>query len=886
MHASPHAAPGAAQPPRLGALPPQRPWRWLREHLPDLGAAFIGLLLALPILLPQRLVLPGLRGADAEAVLRTLELTLALRAGHWPPRWMPDALYGLGYPFWNFHGPLPYLGGALIGLGQAGLTAIQEALPEFLRPGGAGGASADPANLVAGTRVALALWLLLAALGASRLVRPWSRQRGAGLLAALLLPAACLLIASLEGPGAAPTRLAQAALLPWALAAMLSAVRAPGLGPALRWAGLLALLLCCEPRPDRPWLSGALIVLGLAAWAWRHREQGATEAPDRPVPAATRGDRGPWAWLGPARLRRRLAEVELRRGPRRLMPRRAALAALAGGAALGLALSAWLWLPSGIERSALGRALPGAVMGGGAQALANEGPDRADLTLYESLTGRLATLSDAPLPAAVHQRPAGGPATALGHQGNPRLISGVTQLERVTPGLRDPARRDWRLVISGNRRSTLAFPILWFPGWEAQVNGGRPRATSAVEGSGWLKLTLEPDACANDCSIVLRLGRSPVRAAAEILSLLALLLWLALWLTDRRRLLLRGGLTLLAALALAALAAWLLPRPDRAEPALFAWLPRSGAALPADQAPGLDWAGSATTVGHGASVPRLIDAVMSSPAARGEPPSPRDARRDTLPVDAGDTLELRLRWKRPPKDLEVTAQLVMASAPVLHWPDTVAEASAKVEAGGSALLSLSLPETTIPGLYLVRLGAQAAGAALRPTTAGGDEAVFLGPVRVRRLPERLPATEGNLAQLGDLSVLAMAAEDPVSSVPWTADHPAAKAAPATDPAATLKRRLPVRITWKAARLLALDHGRTLRLLDAAGKVVAALEGAPFGGGYPTSAWPAGEPVTERVWLPLPAKTSGDHFRLELELLDGLSGDSLGSAEVRDLTLRP
>lgn len=885
MHASPPVAPGATQSPRPVALPPQRVLRWLRDHLPDLGAALVGLLLALPILLPQRLAVPGLRGADAEAVLRTLELTLALRAGHWPPRWMPDALYGLGYPFWNFHGPLPYVGGALIGLGQAGLTAIQDALPEFLRRGSTGGASLDPANLVAGTRMALALWLLLAAVGTSRLVRPWSRRRGAGLLAALLLPAAFLLAAALEGPGSTTTRLGQAALLPWTLAAMLAAVRAPGLGPALRWAGLLALLLCCEPRPDRPWLSGTVVVLALAAWVWRHRDPGATEAPERPTPAATRGGTGPLAWLGPARLRRRLAEMELRRGPRRLTPRREALVALAGGTALGLALSAWLWLPSGVERSALELAPAGAsteALGGGAQALANEGPDRADLTLYESLTGRLATLSDAPLPAAIHQRPAGGPATALGHQGNPRLISGVTQLERVTPGLRDPARRDWRLVISGNRRGTLAFPILWFPGWEAQVNGGRPRATSAVEGSGWLKLTLEPDECATDCSIVLRFGRSPVRAAAEILSLLALLLWLALWLTDRRRRLLQGGLTLLAALALATLAAWLLPRPDRSEPTLFAWLPESGAALPADQAPGLDWAGSAITVGNGASVPRLVDAVMSSPAARGEPPSPRDARRDILPVDAGDTLELRLRWKRPPKDLEVTAQLVMASAPVLRWPDTAAEATAKVEAGGSALLSLSLPATTIPGLYLVRLSAQADGATLRPTKAGGDDAVFLGPVRVRRLPERLPATEGNLAQLGDLSVLAMAAEEVRDTTPWGGIRPAS----AGYKTATAPRWLPVRITWKAARLLALDHHRTLRLFDSAGRGVATLEGAPFGGGYPTSAWPAGEPVTERVWLPLPAKAGGDHYRLEVELLDGLSGDSLGSAEIQDLTLRP
>ena len=97
MHANLRAEPSASAPRRWAFLPPRRALGRLRERLPDLAAAAIGLLLALPILLPERLPLPRLRGADTESVLRTLELTLALRAGHWPPRWMPDALFGLGY---------------------------------------------------------------------------------------------------------------------------------------------------------------------------------------------------------------------------------------------------------------------------------------------------------------------------------------------------------------------------------------------------------------------------------------------------------------------------------------------------------------------------------------------------------------------------------------------------------------------------------------------------------------------------------------------------------------------------------------------------------------------------------------------------------------------
>ena len=878
MHANLRAEPGAAALSRPAWTSPRRAWRRLREWLPDLLAVTIGLALALPVLLPDHLPLPRLRGADAEAVLRTLELTLALRAGHWPPRWMPDALYGLGYPFWNFHGPLPYVGAALVALGQAGVTAIQEGLPEVLRQG-ARSSALGQANLVAGTRVTLALWLILAALGASRLTRRHARRPGAAPLAALLLPTAFLAVAALEGPGSAPSRLGQAALLPWALAAVLDAVLAPGLGATLRWGGLLALLIACEPRPERPWLSGSILALGLVALAWRHRGGAPSPGPsaDRPAP----GDLPLRPWAGPARLRRWLAERELRRWSHRPGPRRLAWLSVSGGATLGLALAAWLWLPAIVERPELDRVLPGKVLGGGTLSLANEGPERGDMTVYESLTGRLATLPAAPLPAAVHQRPAGGLATALGHQGNPRTLSSVTQLERVTPGLRDPARRDWRLVISGNHRGSLAFPILWFPGWEVQVNGGRPRETSAVEGSGWLKLTLEPGECASDCSIVLRLGRSPVRAAAEILSLLALLLWLSLWLVDRRRGLLRGLLAAALALVAAALLAWALPRPDPGEPALFAWLPQTGAALPMDLPAGLAWEG-------GGKRPLLIDAVMSSPASRGMPPAPRTARASTLPLDAGDTLELRLRWKQAPPDLAVSARLVLAAAPLLNRRDAAATAEARVDDSGGALLSLNVPATTVPGLYLLRLDVTAGETTLRPTGAGAEGEVYLGPIRVRRLPERLPATEGNLAQLGDLTVLAMVAEDPIVAASPDDAQPDASGDAAATSAAGSAGWLPVRITWKAARPLALDHSRILRLLEPGGDVLAEAAGMPFDGVFPTSAWPAGEPIGEVVWLRLPpkARMKADRYRLEVELLDGLSGDSLGSAQIRDLSLDP
>ncbi|MDX1415668.1 MAG: 6-pyruvoyl-tetrahydropterin synthase-related protein, partial [Candidatus Promineifilaceae bacterium] len=46
-------------------------------------------------------------GGDSPFLLQRLQqLESALRDGHFPVRWMPDANYGYGYPFFNFYAPL------------------------------------------------------------------------------------------------------------------------------------------------------------------------------------------------------------------------------------------------------------------------------------------------------------------------------------------------------------------------------------------------------------------------------------------------------------------------------------------------------------------------------------------------------------------------------------------------------------------------------------------------------------------------------------------------------------------------------------------------------------------------------------------------------------
>ena len=66
-------------------------------------------------------------GGDSPFLLqRVYELSANLRAGQFPARWMPNAAYGLGYPFFHFYAALPYyLAAALNQIGFDLLVAIK-----------------------------------------------------------------------------------------------------------------------------------------------------------------------------------------------------------------------------------------------------------------------------------------------------------------------------------------------------------------------------------------------------------------------------------------------------------------------------------------------------------------------------------------------------------------------------------------------------------------------------------------------------------------------------------------------------------------------------------------------------------------------------------------
>jgi len=99
-------------------------------------------------------------GGDSPFLLQRLQqLDSALRDGHFPVRWMGDANYGFGYPFFNYYAPLSIYIAALFRL--LGFSFVR---------------SIEAAQL---------LGFLLAALGIYLLARRWYRNEWAALLASV-----------------------------------------------------------------------------------------------------------------------------------------------------------------------------------------------------------------------------------------------------------------------------------------------------------------------------------------------------------------------------------------------------------------------------------------------------------------------------------------------------------------------------------------------------------------------------------------------------------------------------------------------------------------------------------------------------------------------------
>ncbi|MBL8046003.1 MAG: hypothetical protein JNL09_05655, partial [Anaerolineales bacterium] len=190
--------------------------------------------------------------------------------------------------------------------------------------------------------------------------------------------------------------------------------------------------------------------------------------------------------------------------------------------------------------------------------LTDEAVTAERLNLYEYFTTAIGnTVNGEYLPQAVRPRPFSSE-WMLGRAPRAKALSGAVNGERVW---KRGASENWQLSVSGNSPATVAVPTYYWPGWQATVNG-QPLTVRAAPGLGWITFDLPP----GTHTVELWLGRTPLRAAAEIVSVLALLVPLGLYIYGQGFSKFNVSVRLVVISALVIGAGWLALRTSHAAP--------------------------------------------------------------------------------------------------------------------------------------------------------------------------------------------------------------------------------------------------------------------------------------------------------------------------------
>jgi hypothetical protein len=920
----------------------------------------------LPLLLDPGLVNTRAGGDSPFLVQRVHQMAVALQSGHFPVRWMPDAAYGYGYPFWNYYAPLAFYAAA--GLVLAGVGIVES------------------------IKLVQILGFLGAAVGMYRLAEEVLNSRPAALLAAAAYTYAPFHLVNLYVRGDSLGEFTAFAFYPLVLLSLHRLYRRPGPGGAalasLAYAGLIlshnisaliftpfaiayALVLPTATRSSERAHSAfhrlgwalAAFALGLALsafyWAPALLEQGAVQLEENLtgffhyaghfrganlVQRSLRFDFDvdaagtPFAMglvqaiLGVAGLLALLL-LAFRRPPLRRYATSLFFAATALIATflitpwsrplwdhlplLPFVQFPWRWLsvqalavamligalaclprwPGGrwavaVALSVLSMAtvLPGLRVEYLPLRDADVTPRR--LMLYELFTGNIgSTVRAEYLPQAVRPRPW----TSGAVMGRPEPPIGADEARLLSRG---PVTQRWQVRVTTERE--LVFATYWFPGWRATVDG-QPVPTVAQPGHGGIRVRIP----AGTHEVTLALGRSPLRLAAELVSLLGSLALVGFALVAHKFVVttsvVQGGTTTSRHL-------------DKLDPAQARCTAEVGPTSPNPETLRVSATPSIShyalrlaleSVAIAAIVLLLLTALRVRAGFLDGPltmdfdrmpylhPNPGGVRWEGGPVlrsytltpkelQPGQTLAIEMVWEGVEPGMEAELALVSPAEVLFDVPAILAVARTSLSSTTS--VRLTIPEETNPGLYLLRLrvfGTETAPArsetgysqVARSETGHSQVAwsetgysqvvrsavVYLEPLRVHGRPRPLT---GEGIPFGDVALLG----------PVQVEQPSPE-------------RLQVRLIWQALRPLATNYATSLRLLDATGRRVAMADAQPCYGFCPTRLWQPGVAVYDRRWLTLPEGLApGDDYRLEVVLYEVATLQPVGTARIDGVTL--
>lgn len=208
-------------------------------------------------------------------------------------------------------------------------------------------------------------------------------------------------------------------------------------------------------------------------------------------------------------------------------------------------------------------------------------------------------------------------------------------------------------------------------------------------------------------------------------------------------------------------------------------------------------------------------------------------------VQAGDEVTIWLHWDGLPPGATVAL-----TTPAAVWPQAdSAPPPLTARTGQKSFFTLPIPEDAPSGLVIPRVTTSAGGA----LTASGRTrgALFLRPIRI---VNRAPATTE-----ADLAVRAVA----VGQRPGT-------------------QILDVQLAWHTGQPLSRNYNVALRLTDANGNFLRLADRQPGYGFQPSSLWPPGEWVYDWQSMALPPPEEGHQrpFLLVVQLYDAANSDDV------------
>jgi hypothetical protein len=190
---------------------------------------------------------------------------------------------------------------------------------------------------------------------------------------------------------------------------------------------------------------------------------------------------------------------------------------------------------------------------------------------------------------------------------------------------------------------------------------------------------------------------------------------------------------------------------------------------------------------------------------------------DRQEVEAGERVTVTIRWDVPPRG---PVTLALGTPALTRYDDAPLLASQGQEPAAEMRFDLDLPENSPPGLYLPRLTVAGAQALTPQGQTRGD--LFLRPLLVTA---GAPAGESTAREGLDVRAVAV----------W---HEAGLP-------------LHIQLQWWTGRVLSENLAVSLRLLDDQGNWLAQLDTQPGYGFQPSSGWPAGQWIDDWLNLPLP-----------------------------------